>query len=349
MSYETFEGENFWESGTEQDFQAIEKQVKGWGIDDLEEVYFFSSKVTWEKVSTDTQALIINFKKNVIVVFRGTDFKRIADLITDANCLTVELTGSKDKLPGVHSGFAQALENIWNSMSLKREPNSNTCKFCEKISELSEQNKNFWFTGHSLGGALATLALAKFPYQRIKQVTGLYTFGQPRCGTDQFVKAFSNIFRELCMCRFAFYNDPITVLPPGYSHIPDNLFPTGNNLGKKFYTHIMEQIMEQLSEETKFSFSRIIERAYLGIMPLLGRLICKLVKNFDNHSSKKYQEDITNTIIWIACWNGLWIDEQQLKSNLLKNLSDNEPKNLDNELKKFRRWYVEKMRKIKFL
>ena len=39
-----------------------------------------------------------------------------------------------------------------------------------------------WYTGHSLGGALASLATAQMRRQEVP-VDGLYTFGQPRTGS----------------------------------------------------------------------------------------------------------------------------------------------------------------------
>jgi triacylglycerol lipase len=43
-----------------------------------------------------------------------------------------------------------------------------------------------------LGGALATLAVAKLRYENDKPIYGLYTFGQPRAGNRDFERTFNN-------------------------------------------------------------------------------------------------------------------------------------------------------------
>ena len=67
---------------------------------------------------------------------------------------------------GVHEGFAVALAfvwlDIWNYIKERRN------------------GRALWVTGHSLGAALATLAVAKLRLERDEAVNGLYTFGAPR-------------------------------------------------------------------------------------------------------------------------------------------------------------------------
>ena len=76
--------------------------------------------------------------------------------------------------------------------------------------------KTIWFTGHSLGAALATLAVDRFGTER---VGGLYTFGSPRVGDKVFQKAFT----APCQ-RFVNNTDIVVHLPPptllaDYAHV----------------------------------------------------------------------------------------------------------------------------------
>ncbi|MCA9453043.1 MAG: hypothetical protein KC584_10520, partial [Nitrospira sp.] len=48
-----------------------------------------------------------------------------------------------------------------------------------------KRDRTFWFTGHSLGAALATLAA-----DRYGDVQGLYTFGSPLVGDEGFARDF---------------------------------------------------------------------------------------------------------------------------------------------------------------
>lgn len=56
------------------------------------------------------------------------------------------------------------------------------------------KKKRFYITGHSLGGALATIFLAKMIQKKsslLDYFEGLYTYGQPNIGDQDFSKAFS--------------------------------------------------------------------------------------------------------------------------------------------------------------
>ncbi|MBL4845162.1 MAG: lipase family protein [Planctomycetes bacterium] len=71
----------------------------------------------------------------------------------------------------VHGGFKAAFDSIWPDVEqyLKTAPS------------------DVWFTGHSLGGAVATLAAA-----RHGSSARLYTYGSPRVGTPAFRPACIN-------------------------------------------------------------------------------------------------------------------------------------------------------------
>ena len=66
----------------------------------------------------------------------------------------------------VHRGFKHALAEVWEEKGL-----------FEYIKSRDTSNRTIWFTGHSLGAALATLAA-----NRYGKAQGLYTFGSPAWG-----------------------------------------------------------------------------------------------------------------------------------------------------------------------
>ena len=124
-----------------------------------------------ESSETDTQALVASTRQAIVVAFRGTEPTKLKDLLTD-----VELCMVAGPLGKVHEGFWEALESVWVPMQ-------------RAIGELQDGQRTIWFTGHSLGGALAQLAVARLMQTR-KRVQGLYTYGSPRCGDIQFAKEF---------------------------------------------------------------------------------------------------------------------------------------------------------------
>lgn len=106
--------------------------------------------------------------------------------------------------PMVHAGFARAYEDV------RLEIN-------EEVDRLyTLRPRPIFFTGHSLGGALASLC-ALDVRSRLQSVDGLYlfTFGSPKIGNHAFAKVFNE--KVPCCWRVVLAKDPITRLPPGFS------------------------------------------------------------------------------------------------------------------------------------
>jgi alpha/beta superfamily hydrolase len=83
----------------------------------------------------------------------------------------------------------------------------------EYIKSRDTSNRTIWFTGHSLGAALATLAA-----NRYGKTQGLYTFGSPRVGDVDFADDF-----HISAYRFVNNNDIVAKVPPPirYKHVGD--------------------------------------------------------------------------------------------------------------------------------
>ncbi|MEO0973236.1 MAG: lipase family protein, partial [Pseudomonadota bacterium] len=85
---------------------------------------------------------------------------------------------------------------------------------------VAEEMPSLWLTGHSLGGAMATMASARLVAED-RPFFGAYTFGQPRAGTREFARAFAAEAGERYF-RFQNNSDIVTRLPArllGYSHV----------------------------------------------------------------------------------------------------------------------------------
>jgi triacylglycerol lipase len=166
----------------------------------LSEVRFFTGK--------GTQCYVANNDDFVITVFRGTEIRQrtgacdirnvIEDIGTDADIMLVD-----SKQGGlVHRGFMGGLDAVWEKEGL-----------LDYIKSKDNSKRTIWFTGHSLGAALATLAA-----DRYGNVSGLYTFGSPRPGDT----AFANDF-YVKTYRFVNNNDVVARVPPSglYRHVGD--------------------------------------------------------------------------------------------------------------------------------
>lgn len=147
---------------------------------------FFISKETG---TTHTQAMLVESASSppfAVLVFRGTE-QLIKDFLTD---LEVGIEQLLSDAPDVHNGFLKAFHSIWSAI----EP------------ELLKLSCPVFYTGHSLGGALATLAASR------RQPKALYTFGSPRVGNSAFAKSLANV----PICRVVNGQDAVTHLPPEF-------------------------------------------------------------------------------------------------------------------------------------
>ena len=140
-----------------------------------------------------TQAMLVSFAINddeyIALAFRGTEATNLKDIIVaiKANLTKCE-TGGR-----IHSGFKNAFDNVKADIQ-------------KKIDEYS--GKPLFITGHSLGGALATVAVKKLTHQG--GIAACYTFGSPRVGNDEWT---SNI--KTPVYRLVNAADCVTKLPPG--------------------------------------------------------------------------------------------------------------------------------------
>jgi triacylglycerol lipase len=122
-----------------------------------------------------------------VVVFRGTTGLR-------SGVRALDLRSSRGPAGGlVHRGFHTALGLIW--------PDLRIC--------LQSFPGPWFYTGHSLGGALAMLAAAHHPARAV------YTFGAPRVGDTGFLQSLA------LQATFALVNprDPVPALPPPTAHM----------------------------------------------------------------------------------------------------------------------------------
>lgn len=207
---------------------VIEQQTKDWGFNSCE---FFDVD--------ETQVFIAANADAIVVAFRGTS--NINNWLTDVN---IHLTGGP--LGKVHEGFLAALNLVWLDL----------LQAIQDAQHASGSGPSLWFTGHSLGGALATLGVAKM-IERAWPVDGLYTCGCPRCGDDTFATTFNAKFDRAF--RFVYNQDLVTRLPPrvpfGYrhvgtvKHIDQNCQITGELEGWARFLRTVEVTMQDLDKQ----------------------------------------------------------------------------------------------------
>ncbi len=143
---------------------------------------------------TDTLVFVAAAGQRAFVVFRGTTDLRnwLTDL--DARMVNWELGIENFKIQNskfrIHEGFSRALRTVWPEI-------------VDTLGKLAPGRRNIYFTGHSLGGALAMLACARWQEMQSAECrvqnsavptlhsplsVWLYTFGQPRVGNAAWAR-----------------------------------------------------------------------------------------------------------------------------------------------------------------
>lgn len=154
-----------------------------------------------------SSAVLVEHADYFALAFRGTD--ELRDWVDNVNTIPIAaLFGS------FHRGFYFATERIWPQLVkyyLQRR---------QELRQEDQKPKGLFLTGHSLGGAMATVA-ASHLIERDFPFTGVYTFGQPRAVSARTADVFNGRARSR-FHRFQNNNDVVTRVPArmmGYSHV----------------------------------------------------------------------------------------------------------------------------------
>ena len=136
------------------------------------------------------EMLVCKSSKELWFAFRGTEPNQLNDVLADLKVFkNTAMAGGK-----VHGGFQKEVNDLW--MDVVKDLDSN--------SQLKTP-KTVYFTGHSLGAAMATIASTRH------QPEALFTFGSPRVGGPVFIK---NI--KCQHMRFMNNNDIVCRIPPAW-------------------------------------------------------------------------------------------------------------------------------------
>ena len=162
----------------------------------------------------DTQAYMFRTESFMVLAFRGSQEPK--DWLTNVTTQLRNFTIRKDGITTlssykgrVHTGFFLA----W--ASIERAVLSQIGRWREDAFDRGEDLPPLYITGHSLGGALATMAAAALSDNGIN-VAGVYTFGQPRVGDRTFVNQL-NTHTKGKVFRFVNNNDIVPHVPPPFS------------------------------------------------------------------------------------------------------------------------------------
>jgi hypothetical protein len=153
--------------------------------------------------ATGTQAFLVRSPSFAVLAFRGSP-QELKDFLSDADFRRIPI-----KSGTVHEGFERAIDSVWND-----------------IAATLPTDCPIFYTGHSLGAALAILAAGR----RAPQAA--YVFGAPRVGDATYAASLANVK----LFRIVDGSDIVTMVPPeefGYRHAGE-VHPIGTPLEAGF-------------------------------------------------------------------------------------------------------------------
>lgn len=182
----------------------------------------------------DCEVYICDYQETITICFRGTE--SIADILTDLKIsqITFVIPGLEIwNCPQVHRGFYQQFESVRKEIEKHLDTN---------------KHKNVIFTGHSLGGALATLASLYFSPNFTDKNISCVTFGSPRVGDSKFGELFNKYVNQ--SYRYVNDNDPVPCIPTTWRfiHVPGLIWLNEDKIQKeitvwRFYRFMKNTMM----------------------------------------------------------------------------------------------------------
>jgi len=241
------------------------------------------------------EAAVFTLDKACIVAFRGTEVKSlnfVPDAITDIQFSMVEFYDRAGKKKGsVHKGFKLALDELLADTE-------GLPSYLDSLLD-SGKAKKIYFTGHSMGGALATLAASWYP----RSVAPLYTWGAPRIGNQEFRTNF-----PVDAWRCAIVGDPVPYLPP---NLP------GMNTPDKAFAHVGTLLYfnekKQLRVNPVLAPASIVDVLRQNLNSATTGIFKQMCNTVKGHKTKDLGELIRTTnltshapvLYSLYCWNYL--------------------------------------------
>jgi hypothetical protein len=146
-----------------------------------------------------THGIVARRQDAIFISFSGTDPLALANWITNLHL------GPRSR--DMHHGFRTAIDTVWAELAAALES--------------VDRGTPLYFSGHSLGGALAVTAAERTWREFDLMAAGVYTFGAPRVGANGFAESYNASGLGERTFRMVHGLDIIPTVPPsrfGFRH-----------------------------------------------------------------------------------------------------------------------------------
>ncbi|KAL1548315.1 hypothetical protein AAHA92_16561 [Salvia divinorum] len=224
-------------------FSTAESAMEAWALlaNALGHPTFIKSE--FEKIcfldnaESDTQVAIWRDleRRRLVVAFRGTEQTRWKDVVTDLMLVPTGLNperigGDSTNEVQVHSGFLSAYDSVRTRLItlIKQATGHRDDDSTELL-----PTWHIYVTGHSLGGALATLLALELASSQLAQygaiAVTMYNFGSPRVGNRRFAEIYNQKVKD--SWRVINHRDIIPTVPRlmGYCHVAHPVYLAAGN------------------------------------------------------------------------------------------------------------------------
>ncbi|WP_438351098.1 lipase family protein [Paenibacillus sp. FA6] len=220
-----------------------------------------SFRNVWERFG-----FILESPKEIIIAFRGTS--------STTNWISNVIASQKN--------FKYIKEDCLTHRGFTDIYSSTRIGIISALTRLSP-DKALYITGHSLGGALATLCAVDIAANTTYSSPNLFTYGAPRVGDPDFTRAFTQYVRN--SYRVANLFDVVTHAPPFIYKLP-------KREKKYYYSHI--QTLSSLSFQNGSVSDNHMIGSYFAelskLQPEFTQQLCLLNSGFCPVTVTKLQE-----------------------------------------------------------
>lgn len=184
--------------------------------------------------------ILLTSKENNVLVFRGTQTQ--AEWLKNLNANQQQyINPAGEEIGEVHEGFFQLTNELTPSIA-------------EAVEQL-DPTIPFYITGHSLGGAVATLAALEIAQKvpQLKDQIQLYTYASPRVYSPTLAEIHSQLIPN--SYRVANLGDTVPLVPPvtignSYIHIGQEWFFLAQ-FGDVLLNHVVDTYITAMEQEAE--------------------------------------------------------------------------------------------------
>lgn len=181
----------------------------------------YNSGTTARRISSSVNSVFVGRNVDgIIVAFRGTSRGSPLDWLQNAalRLRPVVFASSSSSsgrgrvrtiaVPGkVHAGFHQAVSSLWEPLVEEVQRQLSTA-----ADDDDDDDVSLYFTGHSKGGAMASLAAVRFRLDpSLPNVTSVHTFASAKPGDSAFRTAYNQLVHQT---SYESHLDLVPFLPP---------------------------------------------------------------------------------------------------------------------------------------